>query len=55
MTANSSTQVRRVAVTVRMGLTLFLRGKHGKHASYERVTRGRNSTHERHPGSANTF
>lgn len=55
MTANANAQVRRVAAKVRMGLAPFLRGEHGKHASYQHVTRDRNSTHERHPGSANTF
>lgn len=48
MTANASAQVRRVAVavTVRMSLVPFLRGEHGKHASYEHVAHDRNSGNE---------
>ena len=57
MAANASAQVRRVvvAVTVRMGLVPFLRGEHGKHASYEHVAHDRNNPHEQRPGNANTF
>ena len=39
MAANASAQVRRVVVAVTVP---FLRGEHGKHASYEHVAHDRN-------------